>query len=197
MENRKSGYCVVSRCLAFVLFIAFIGSLLAVGLLVYFLADRPSPQAYRENADVPVGKLSSSKDFENVRLPRAVLPIHYDVRLLPILENGNFSIIGRVSIDVKCKEETDRIVLHSADIVVDAKSVNLIQHGKVDQNVAVDSIRYNTELEFLTVQLGQKGGKLKLVKGLNYTLSMDFVANLTDSLKGFYRSSYQENGVEK
>ena len=60
----------------------------------------------------------------------------------------------------------------------------------------VDGVEYDKEMEFLIVKLSPKQ-KLKLVKGRHYTLSMSFVGNLTDQLKGLYRSSYQEDGVEK
>lgn len=60
----------------------------------------------------------------------------------------------------------------------------------------VDGIEYNTEMEFLIVRLSPKQ-KVKLIKGTNYTLSMSFAGNLTDQLRGLYRSSYKEDGVEK
>lgn len=130
MKTTDGGY-VVSKCRAFLLFIAFVGSLIAVGLLVYFLADRPAASSVTNGASTASPSTSGSSKAEvissnkNVRLPRAVLPIRYDVRLFPVLEKGNFSILGHVSIDVHCKMETDRIVLHSADIVVDPKSVEV------------------------------------------------------------------------
>ena len=64
----------------------------------------------------------------NIRLPRNVLPVRYDVRLFPVMEKGNFTILGRVSIDVQCKMETDRIVLHSLDIIVDPESVKVYEY---------------------------------------------------------------------
>lgn len=71
------------------------------------------------------------------------------------------------------------------------------EHGKNDNAVLmVDGIEYDKEMEFLTVKLCPKH-KIKLIKGRNYTLSMNFVGNLTDQLKGLYRSSYNEDGVEK
>lgn len=200
---KRSGDCVVSKGCAVLLLFAFVGSLIAVGLLVHFLADRPVLPGGNNDADPLSKELVSdphplpAEVTKNSRLPRAVLPYHYDIRLLPILEKGNFSITGHVSIDVACKEETDRIILHSADIVVDEKSVQLTQHGKTDQTVMIGEISYDTEVEFLVIQLSQKGGKRKLTKGLNYTLSMDFVGVLNDKLKGLYRSSYIEDGVEK
>lgn len=124
----SNGY-VVSKCRAFFFLVAFVGSLVAVGLLVYYLADRPYPSGASPNGSSSsastAGKTPPNKSDKNVRLPRAVLPRRYDVRLFPILEKGNFSILGRVSIEVECKQETDRIVLHSADIAVEPKSVRV------------------------------------------------------------------------
>lgn len=130
MKTTNGGY-VVSKCRAFLLFIVFIGSLIAVGLLVYFLAGRPVASSATNGASTTASSSTSGSNKaevtsnKNVRLPRAVLPIRYDVRLFPILEKGNFSILGHVSIDLNCKMETDRIVLHSTDIVIDPKSIKV------------------------------------------------------------------------
>ncbi|EFX67104.1 hypothetical protein DAPPUDRAFT_302210 [Daphnia pulex] len=210
MKTTSGGY-VVSKCRALLLLFAFIGSLIAVGVLVYFLADRPYPAAALTNGNGAAASASSSsgsgkKDQphdmagnKNVRLPRAVLPSRYDVRLFPVLEKGNFSILGHVSIDLQCQMETDRIVLHSADIVVDPKSVKVFEQGNKPGKtlmVASDGIHYDTDMEFLVIRLCPKH-KDKLAKGANYTLSMNYVGNLTDQLRGLYRSTYKEDGVEK
>ena len=39
--------------------------------------------------------------------------------------------------------------------------------------------------------------KTALVEGNRYKISMDFTSYLNDKLRGFYRSSYMENGVRK
>ena len=214
----SNGY-VVSKCRALFILIAFAGSLVAVGLLVYYLADRPYPAASNgssSSAASTAGKTPSKVSDKNVRLPRAVLPRHYDVRLFPVLEKGNFTIPGRVSIDLECKEETDRIVLHSADIVVEPKSVRVrlsngvefillhwlmefafqVMDRSTKKLLMVDGIDYDKEMEFLVVRLCPKH-KVKLAKGTNYTLSMNFIGNLTDQLRGLYRSTYKEDGVDK
>ena len=109
------------------LLLIYIGSIAAVGFLVYFLAGRPSAISCSAPHKRPyhVGGVSSVSSKSDVRLSRNVLPRHYNVRLLPILRKGNFTVFGRVAIDVECMEETDRIVLHSAAIVVDLKSVQV------------------------------------------------------------------------
>ena len=60
----------------------------------------------------------------------------------------------------------------------------------------VDGIDYDKEMEFLVVRLCPKH-KVKLAKGTNYTLSMNFIGTLTDQLRGLYRSTYKEDGVDK
>lgn len=50
------------------------------------------------------------------RLPRWVLPRHYKLRLLPFIEEGNFTTAGQVDILLECMEPTQMIVLHIADI---------------------------------------------------------------------------------
>lgn len=125
----------VTKCRALGFISVFIGSIMTVGLSVYFLSRPYYPTANscstspKKPLSQPflVGAGALSKLVENViRLPRTVLPRHYDVRLLPILEKGNFTVLGRVAIDVQCLESTDRIVLHSSDINVDLKSVQVV-----------------------------------------------------------------------
>jgi aminopeptidase N len=73
----------------------------------------------------------------DVRLPQTVSPRHYDVRLFPILDKGDFFILGQVSIDLECSEDTNRIVLHSADIVVDPQSVQVQFYNILNHLIAV------------------------------------------------------------
>lgn len=117
----RNGVTITRQC-AVLLMVAVACSLVAVGLLVYYLADRPFPSASPSTGTISATTPAPSPK-KNVRLPRTVLPLHYHIRLLPILERGNFTTIGHVSIDVECKDETDRIILHSLDLSIDHKSV--------------------------------------------------------------------------
>lgn len=56
--------------------------------------------------------------YTDWRLPRSLLPRKYQLRLLPFLENGNFTTDGRVEILLECMEETQLIVLNIADIAI-------------------------------------------------------------------------------
>lgn len=121
----RNGVTLTRQC-AVLLLAAVLGSLVAVGLLVYYLADRPFPHASPSTGTIPTTTIAPGPK-KDVRLPRSVMPRHYHIRLLPILEPGNFTAFGHVAVDVECKEETDRIVLHSVSLSIDHKSVQVSQ----------------------------------------------------------------------
>lgn len=119
----------IRKCRIFALLIIYISSVTAVGLLVYFFAGRPAYSSIQSCSKRPSSHHNANgiytKPVQNIRLPRNVLPWHYDVRLLPVLKRGNFTVLGHVSIQVECQNATDRIVLHSAEIDVDRYSVQV------------------------------------------------------------------------
>lgn len=66
-----------------------------------------------------------------------------------------------------------------------------------NEELKVGGIEEEVERDFLIIRLGNKPKTIKMKKGRNYTVSMSFVAQLTDELRGFYRSSYEEDGVTR
>lgn len=62
-----------------------------------------------------------------------------------------------------------------------------------NQNVLVQSVEQDPKRETLYIFLANR----PLVVGSQYRISMRFTAYLNDELRGFYRSSYIENGVTK
>ena len=70
-------------------------------------------------------KSSSARQGEDMRLPRNLLPTIYTIRLLPFIEQGNFTTQGNVIILVDCMEDTHNITLNSADIDIDKISISV------------------------------------------------------------------------
>lgn len=71
----------------------------------------------------------------------------------------------------------------------------MTEQGETNKEIRIEGIDYDVEKEFLIIRLDPQHSKL--INGTNYTLSMNFVGQLTDQLRGLYRSTYKENGVEK
>ena len=66
---------------------------------------------------------------------------------------------------------------------------------KVDINSSVEVVNFVDEQatrEIVTIQTA-----IELVVGQQYKISMSFVSTLNSDLRGFYRSSYMEDGVRK
>ena len=67
----------------------------------------------------------SMTDEGNMRLPKSVLPSSYDIKLFPIIEEGNFTTMGYIEILVDCFEITSNISMNSADIDIDQSSISV------------------------------------------------------------------------
>ncbi|KAK7077379.1 hypothetical protein SK128_027509 [Halocaridina rubra] len=124
-------------------------------------------------------------EYEDLRLPTALKPLHYVVRLQPLI-NGNFSVMGSVQIEMEVLEATSNVTLHILGINTKNESVKVVpvddpQNPGVEiTNHAFDSVR-----QFYVATLAQE-----LEQGKNYYLSMNFEAYLSEQLYGFYRSTY-------
>ncbi|KAK8726811.1 hypothetical protein OTU49_010071, partial [Cherax quadricarinatus] len=65
------------------------------------------------------------EEKKNIRLPRALKPLHYLVKLQPFI-NGNFSILGYVEVEMEVLEPTLNITLHIVDIITKNETIRLI-----------------------------------------------------------------------
>ena len=110
------------------------------------------------------------------RLPRSVIPTHYEIDLEPDLEAATFT--GSVLIDVEVLEPVMEIVLNAIELDI------------VSAEVVVGGRTMTPE-----VSLDEKSERLTL--GLDYSIpighasiSISFTGILNDQLHGFYRSTY-------
>ena len=73
------------------------------------------------------------------RLPRHILPVHYELELEPDLDNASF--VGEVSITLDIVSETDTVVLNAAELEID--------NVWIEQNEAVQasSVDFDQDLE--------------------------------------------------
>lgn len=130
LRKRSAGIFVTKRMVAIHFLIVSI-ALVTVALTVYYFGVKCQsfdltilePIASTENPTTTANKTIVT----DVRLPRHLRPLHYDIRLLPWMDDKNFTVDGSVQILVECFESTQKIVLHCADIEIDRKSVQVIK----------------------------------------------------------------------
>ncbi|OAX41307.1 hypothetical protein K503DRAFT_848469 [Rhizopogon vinicolor AM-OR11-026] len=129
-------------------------------------------------------KPTDSGDF---RLPLDVKPTHYDLTVKTDLENSTFE--GVVKIDLDVKKETSTIVFNSADLKLSDASLysDTLKLKQVDTSRSFDDKMERGILSFST----------PLPAGSKATLSIGFSGELTGSMMGYYKSSFEHEGTKK
>ncbi|KAJ3187595.1 hypothetical protein HK101_009312 [Irineochytrium annulatum] len=128
-------------------------------------------------------------DWTQIRLPSHVVPIDYGVEIDTDIERFSFS--GDVLISLNLTGPTKVIVVHAADLTT-KNPVMWFDHIN-GTSVKPSSVRVDDKLEFVVLTFDRP-----LKASSQWLLTMDFSGNLTDSLRGYYRSSYlSDNGSKK
>uniref|UniRef100_A0A672PMV9 Puromycin-sensitive aminopeptidase n=1 Tax=Sinocyclocheilus grahami TaxID=75366 RepID=A0A672PMV9_SINGR len=113
-----------------------------------------------------------------VRLPTDVYPVNYGLRLKPDLIDFTFE--GKLEAAVEVTQGTNQIVMNCADI--DIITASFVPEGGDEINAT--GFNYQNEDEKVTLCFPST-----LQKGAG-SLKIDFVGELNDKMKGFYRSKY-------
>lgn len=123
-----------------------------------------------------------SRSDESFRLPKDVVPIHYNLLLHPKLEEGTFSGKETILIDVLDYKRT--IALHQKDLNI--TSVKLTTYDREENfEINISSVSQPTKYEIFVISI-----KKEIQPGL-YNLSIEFNGSLKDKIVGFYTSTYQ------
>ncbi|XP_031153699.1 aminopeptidase N-like isoform X2 [Sander lucioperca] len=140
-----------------------------------------------------------SKPWDKYRLPKSLVPDHYNLTLWPRLTpdaNGLYIFTGSSNVEFECAEETDLILIHSNKLnYTKLENGHLAKLTSVNSGVKAPSITTSwlqNVTQYLVLELD---GKLSM--GQRYHLYTDFTGELADDLGGFYRSEYFEDGVKK
>ncbi|CAH2301805.1 puromycin-sensitive aminopeptidase isoform X1 [Pelobates cultripes] len=112
------------------------------------------------------------------RLPDDVRPINYGLCLKPDLIDFTFE--GKLEAAVEVKNATNQIVMNCADI--DIITASYAPDG--DEEIHATGFNYENEDEKVTLSFPS------ILQNGHGMLKIDFVGELNDKMKGFYRSKY-------
>lgn len=174
------------------------GIIVAVGLLVYYLA---CPEKGHSD-QIGTTTMSPPTPTPYLRLPRSLTPSKYQLSLQPYFPAGqdiwypperNFTFDGNVTITIDCVEKTDNITLHMYKIHLKNESIRLVDTVNGEQ-VQLSGHTYDKKTQFVTFFL--RSGSLQ--PDHEYQLHLSYIGQLVGSdLAGFYPSSYLEDGEIK
>ncbi|HSL59273.1 MAG TPA: M1 family metallopeptidase [Acidimicrobiales bacterium] len=119
-------------------------------------------------------------ELDRYRLPRAVVPSHYDLELAPDLDAARFS--GTAAIHVSVREPVDEIVVNSLDIDIDRAALVGPNGTTLTAEVTYD---HDTERAVLDLDAAAAPGE--------WRLELEFRGELNDKLVGFYRSTFTDD----
>ena len=120
--------------------------------------------------------------YQNVRLPRDILPLSYDLYIQPNLTTFNFS--GKVKIILQCLRPTRNVILHLLDLCV---GDSRITDSKGNKLKIVRRMEHKENQQYLIAV--EKELEVKAI----YTLYLEFKGALSSNMEGFYKSSYKTN----
>lgn len=137
---------------------------------------------FKRNGEPSQSSLSKDVTFphQKIRLPNDVRPLSYDIYIHPNLTTFKFS--GWVKIVLRCYKPTKDIVLHSRDLCVGDVKLTNSKQKRLEIARTVQHKKNQQYLIAMDEELRQKE---------TYALYMEFNGTLSNSLEGFYRSSYR------
>uniref|UniRef100_A0A8D2AVG2 Aminopeptidase n=1 Tax=Sciurus vulgaris TaxID=55149 RepID=A0A8D2AVG2_SCIVU len=124
-----------------------------------------------------------------LRLPKMVIPLHYDLFVHPNLTSLDFVASERIEILVK--DTTQFIILHCKDLEImnaTLQSEEDLRDKKPGKKLRVLSYPAHEQIALLVPE--------KLVADLRYYVTIDFQGKLADGFEGFYKSTYRTLGGE-
>lgn len=130
-------------------------------------------------------------DVINYRLPNETKPLKYDVHLTTDIHRGISDFTGVVKIDIEVINRTSSIVLHVRQLTI--VNVTLYESGSNPlKEIPKLSFGVRDDSEFLQVlTIGE------LLAGDKVLVVINYIGQLRDDNKGFYRSSYTDKDGKK
>ena len=121
---------------------------------------------------------ATEPERDHNRLPRDVIPSHYDLALVPDLDAGTFT--GTADIAVAVTTPVTELVLHALDLEI-TEAWLASDHARLDI-----AVTFHAETETATFALSGTATPGE------WTLHTRFSGELNDKLVGFYRSTFAD-----
>jgi len=131
---------------------------------------------------IPVQEDSSNDWAINYRLPDNVIPVHYNIKLIPYIVKDNFTFEGESNVNIRICHVTQNLSLHVLELTINEAETSLFDNNGIIYTPAM--YNYDNLTQILVLNFNDE-----LSPG-NYILNMGYVGILHNDLEGFFISSY-------
>lgn len=131
----------------------------------------------------------------NIRLPKTMHPISYELKLIPFLFEGNFTFEGDVRIKVNVTTNCKNITLHAIGLNIKETKIWKIENSTQSENrtlINISDQKVMTADQFFVIIFPND-----LEANSTYEINVKYNGTLNENLQGFYRSSYVVNGTTR
>ncbi|XP_062985643.1 endoplasmic reticulum aminopeptidase 1 [Elgaria multicarinata webbii] len=128
------------------------------------------------------GDGSNPFPWNQIRLPKHVVPVHYDLLIHPNLTTLTFT--GLTKIEITVTQQTSSIILHSKYLQIAKATIQ----GATESH---DTAKGVTVLEYPPFEQVALVASEPLQIGHNYIITIEYSANLSTNFHGFYKSTYR------
>ncbi|XP_050463776.1 thyrotropin-releasing hormone-degrading ectoenzyme-like isoform X2 [Cataglyphis hispanica] len=129
-----------------------------------------------------IGGKSYKKAFLE-RLSDQVLPLEYTLKIIPILEEKNFTMIGVAQIQFYSKIPTKHIRFHARQLLI--QNIRVEEYRSPNGSKLISKYVVMDEKDFIDVYFLQI-----LMAGETYVLHVEYTIPLHEKSTGFFRSAY-------
>ncbi|XP_048186963.1 leucyl-cystinyl aminopeptidase [Perognathus longimembris pacificus] len=124
--------------------------------------------------------------WAQIRLPTAIMPQRYELNLHPNLTSMTFK--GSVTISLQALQATWNVILHSTGHNI-SKVTFMSAVSNQEKQVELLEYPYHEQIAIVSSEA--------LLAGHNYTLKIEYSANISSSYYGFYGITYKDESNEK
>lgn len=131
----------------------------------------------------------------NIRLPKTMHPISYELKLIPFLFEGNFTFEGDVRIKVNVTTNCKNVTLHAIGLNIKETKIWKIENStqtKTRTSINISDQKVMVADQFFVIIFPND-----LEANSTYEINIKYNGTLNENLQGFYRSSYAVNGTTR
>lgn len=131
------------------------------------------------------------QDLADYRLPTRVVPSNYEITITPYFDGEKqFTFDGVVRITIRTSQiNVNEIILHAHDLTI-RENLNTLTEAKDPTTIQITNRSRNAITQKYTLSLASA-----MKTNIDYVLEFFYSGNMNTEMKGFYRSSYVQDGV--